>query len=62
MLTLAKALKANRLAEFIAQEESRGIGPAEREELDRIIAIALKPKRSEDRTSRSLSDDGSTEK
>ena len=28
MLTLAEALKTDRLREFIAQEEARGVGPA----------------------------------
>jgi hypothetical protein len=63
MLTLSKALKTGQLREFIAQEEARGMGPIEREELDKTIArLATTPLKSEDRTSRSSSGGGSTEK
>jgi hypothetical protein len=34
MLSLANALKSGQLCEFIAQEEARGIVPAERKKLD----------------------------
>lgn len=62
-LSLTKALKTNRLPEFIAQEEARGIGPAERKRLDALIReAATKPPRSKDRTSRSASRDGSSGK
>ncbi len=37
ILTLADALKSNRLAEFVAQEEARGVGPVDRKELDAVI-------------------------
>lgn len=47
MLTLAKAVKDGRLQDFIAQEEARGIGPAERDELDREIERVIKQRRSE---------------
>ena len=60
VLTLSEARKTGRLQEFIAQEEARGIGPAEKRDLDRLIATAVKPKQSKGRTSRSASDDGST--
>lgn len=33
MLTLAEAIKTNRLREFVAQEEKRGIGPINKKEL-----------------------------
>lgn len=62
MLTLSEALKADRLAEFVRQEEARGIGPAERKKLDKAIARLIKQPRLADRTSRSASGDGSTER
>lgn len=37
MLTLAEAIKTGRLQEFIAQEEKRGIGPADCRDLERAI-------------------------
>jgi hypothetical protein len=61
MLTLTKALKSGQLREFIAQEEARGIGPAERQELDDAIKkLATTPPKSKGRTSRSSSGGGST--
>ena len=58
MLSLAVAIKLGRLKEFIAQEEARGIGPAELKELDATIKrLATTPLKSEDRTSRSSSAD-----
>ena len=63
MLTLTQALKTNKLREFIAQEEARGIGPIERKELDaEIKRLATTPLKLLGRTSRSPSDGGSTEK
>lgn len=61
-LTLRKALDTGRLDEFIAQEEARGVAPADRAEFDAIIKTAVKQPRSEGRTSRSPSGDGSSEK
>lgn len=61
MLTLSEAIKTDRLTDFIAQEEARGVGPIEREELDAAIKrLATIPPKSEDQTSRSSSDDGSS--
>lgn len=60
MLTLAEAIKSRRLPEFIAQEEARGVGPADIAELDPALARVIKSPRSEDQTSRSASPDGST--
>lgn len=37
MLTLTKALETGQLREFIAQEEARGIGPANRKEVEAAI-------------------------
>jgi hypothetical protein len=63
MLTLTKALETGQLREFIKQEETRGIGPANRKDVEAAIkTLATTPTRSEDRTSHSPSRDGSTEK
>ncbi len=61
-LPLAKALKTGRLADFVAQEEARGVETVDREELAAAIKAAVKPQRSEDRTSRSHGRGVSTEK
>jgi hypothetical protein len=62
-LTLLSALKTHRLEEFIKQEEARGIGPVEREELDaEIKRLATTPLKSKDRTSHSTSGGGSNGK
>lgn len=59
MMTLSDALKSGQLAEFISQEEKRGIGPANQSDLDAAIkALATQP-RPEDQTSRSTSRGGS---
>jgi hypothetical protein len=59
MLTLSEAIKAGQLKEFVKQEEARGIGPVEREELDaEIKRLATTPLKG--RTLRSPSDGGST--
>jgi hypothetical protein len=63
MLTLSEALKTGRLREFIAQEEARGIGPANQKDVEAAIEkLATTPTQSGDRTSHSSSGDGSTEK
>jgi hypothetical protein len=60
MLTLSEALRTGRLAEFAAQEESRGIGAADRKKLDALIKkMATTPLQSKGRTSRSASPGGS---
>ncbi len=56
-LPLSEALKAGRLQDFIAQEEARGIGPAVIADLDRALAATIRPRQSEDQTSRSSSGD-----
>jgi hypothetical protein len=61
-ISLAEALKDGNLAAFIAQEEARGIGPIDRVELDGLTTALIKAPQLEDQTSRSQSDDGSTEK
>ncbi len=62
MLTLAEALKSGRLQEFIAQEEARGVTPADANEYERALATVIKAPRSEDQTSRSPSRGGSSGK
>jgi hypothetical protein len=63
MLTLSKAIKTGKIKEFVAQEEARGMGPVERQELDDTIKrLATTPLKSANRTSRSSSGDGSTGK
>lgn len=63
MLTLAEALKSNRIQEFVAQEEKRGVGPADRRKLDALIKkTATTPRQSKGRTSRSTSRGGSSGK
>lgn len=59
MLTLSEAIRNRRLTEFVAQEEARGIGPAERKKLDKAIEGLIKQPQSKDQTLRSPSDDGS---
>lgn len=58
MLTLRKAIDQGKLAEFIAQEEKRGVGPVSKRKLDAAIKKLATQKLSEDRTSRSASRDG----
>ncbi len=62
LISLTEAVKSGRLAEFIAQEEARGIGPIKKAELDRDVAALIKVPQSGNQTSHSASDDGSTGK
>jgi hypothetical protein len=62
MLTLAAALKSDRLDDFIAQEEARGVGPIDRAELDHALAKMIKAPQSKDQTSHSPLRDDSTGK
>jgi hypothetical protein len=63
LITLTQAIKDGRLREFIAQEEARGVGPADSKEVaDAIHHLATTPLKSKGRTSRSPSHGGSTEK
>jgi len=64
MITLTDAIAKKLIAEFIAQEEKRRIGPVERAELDAAIKklATAKPPLSKGRTSRSSSGDGSNGK
>lgn len=63
MLTLSEALRTDRLAEFIRQEEARGIGPVARKKIDDAVKrIATTPLKSKGRTSRSTLRGGSSGK
>ncbi len=62
MISLSTALRDEKLAQFIAQEEARGIGPADQLAIDALVAEAAKERQSEDQASHSPSRDGSTEK
>jgi hypothetical protein len=59
-LSLADALKSDRIEAFIAQEETRGVGPADKPDLHRALARVIKAERSEDQTSLSTCVDGLT--
>ena len=60
MLTLTKALETGQLRKFIAQEEARGIGPANRKDVEAAIkTLATTPTQSEDQTSHPTSRGGS---
>ncbi len=64
-ITLREALETGRLADFVQQEECRGVGPASVKDLDQALRAASQPatpKQSAGRTSRSLSHDGSAGK
>lgn len=57
IMSLSEAVREDKLAEFIAQEEARGIGPADEAPFLAVVRGAAKAPRSEDQTSRSPSDD-----
>lgn len=59
-LTLADALRDNRLSEFVAQQEAASLPSADREAFDRVVRAAVKPAKPTNRTSRSRTADGST--
>ncbi len=61
-LSLKEALDSGLLAEFVAQQEARGIGPIDRAEFDVLTATLVKAPQSADQTSRSSSGGGSTGK
>ena len=61
-LTLKKALQTNRLAAFIAQEESRGVKPVDCAEFEKALRIIATQPRSTGQTSRSASRGDSSEK
>ena len=61
-LSLTEAIKSDRLSDFIAIEEARGIGPINRPDFDAFAATLIKAPRSVDQTSHSSSAVGSTGK
>ena len=50
-ISLADAIKADRLKEFIAQEEARGVGPVSEAAFDRLASTIIKTEQSDDQTS-----------
>lgn len=61
-LTLADAMRENRLAEFIAQEEAREVGPVTEADFDRLADRLIRNERSADQTSGSPRRGGSAGK
>ena len=59
-LSLVEAQKSGRIAEFIKQEESLDVGPADERETYAALAALIKAPQSADQTSHSPSGDGST--
>ena len=57
-LTLSDALKSGRLADFAAQAEAEGVGPADRSQFDALVGRVTAPPL-EDQTSHSPDGDGS---
>ena len=62
MLTLSEAIKANRLDEFIRQQEAAGVGPVDERLFFKAARRVIKPEPQSDQTSRSASRGGSTGK
>ena len=58
-LTLAAALRSDRLSEFVAQQEAAALPAASRDAFDQVIRAAVKPATAAGRTSRSRTGDGS---
>ena len=61
-MTLAEAIRRGRLADFIRQEEARGVLAVSQKDLDAALASLIKSPRSEDQTSPAPSFDGSSGK
>lgn len=59
MLSLTKALKSERLKDFIEQETNRGVGPVKESDFDALAERLIKTPQSDDQTSRSPRRDGS---
>lgn len=62
ILTLSKATKTGRLAEFVAQEEARDVDSIDRAGFDRLLVKAVKATQSKGQTSHSASRDDLTGK
>lgn len=57
-LTLSQALASGRLSDFVDQAERDGVGPADRNQFDRLLGRVTAPQQA-DQTSRSRVDGGS---
>jgi hypothetical protein len=58
-LSLMEAIAEDRLGEFIAQEEARGVGPISEADFDDLAAKVIRTSRLGGQTSGSLPADGS---
>lgn len=61
-LSLSEAISSNRLSEFIAQEEARGVAPVLEVAFDATASTVIKTPLRDDQTSGALHRDGSPEK
>lgn len=61
MLTLAEALRTDRLSEFVAQQEAAGLPPADRDAFENIVRAAVKPPTAARQTSNSRRRGSSTD-
>ena len=61
-LSLSAAIRSGALSEFTAQEEARGVGPVDQQDLDAALARVIKDGQSEDQTSHSHAGGGSSGK
>ena len=59
MLSLAEAIRSDRLLDFMAQEEARGVGPVAEADFDDLAAKVIRTSQSDGQTSGSLPADGS---
>lgn len=59
-LSLREVFATDHLEDFIAQEEARGVGPVDRDELDVAVRRIVRGSQPDDRTSRSASRGGSS--
>lgn len=62
MLSLSKAIKTQRIQDFIAQEEARGVPKADLAEVEALIEATIKATPQEDQTSHSPERDDSSGK
>ena len=61
-LTLSEAVATGRLRDFVAQETRRGVGSADTNVFDQTVRRVVTEPKSEGQTSRSPSDDGSSDR
>lgn len=62
MLSLREAMESGQLQEFIAQEESRDVGPISEAAFNEAASTVIRTPLSDDQTSGSLRPDGSPER